>query len=187
MTSLTEPDFRSNFQENYMLKLPKSLQTPELELRLEKALAAQSRPLFDGCDEDAPYLSLNKSITDLLRSCRRAGHLVGGLEKITAQIGSEEQGFAALQKRGQANTPKSSTRILLLCDEGSERFYRDALRLCRRHTPWVGLVRLQLAPSECASLFFGSQTSTVKALLIDHKDWVKRFFETWLEDSSANE
>jgi hypothetical protein len=50
----------------------------------------------------------------------------------------------------------------------------------------LAVMRLDLDPALCGRNFFGAE-NPVKAILIDHKHWVDRFFETWLEEFKVND
>lgn len=107
------------------------------------------------------------------------------MEKIEKALDQQGEGFQSLARRGTPSTPTETVRLLLLSNDGSQRFYRLAERLAKRHNPWLGIVVLNLPSQELGLQFFGPNAA-VKALLLDHKDWVCRFLESWLEESRTN-
>jgi hypothetical protein len=121
----------------------------------------------------------------VLRGARRAGLLVGGMEKIQKSLSQQSSGFQTLERRGVGSSPKEIVRLMLVSNDGSPRFYRTAERLIKEHEPWLALAVLNVDARELGRQFFGPEAS-VKALLLDHKEWVCRFLESWLEETRTN-
>lgn len=123
---------------------------------------------------------------ECLRGARRARQLIGGLESALASLENQQEGLRKLKGRGQDATPRHITRLLLVCNGASTRFLRQVERAAQRHAPGLCVLRLDLDPETCGQLFFGSPRA-VKAMLVDHKVWVSRFFESWLEQCLTND
>jgi hypothetical protein len=65
------------------------------------------------------------------------------------------------------------SRLLLLADDGADRFYRRVESLLRRHGPRVLALRLDLDAAALGGLLFGPGRRA-RLLLIEHKDAVCR-------------
>ena len=73
------------------------------------------------------------------------------------------------------------SRLLLLADDGAERFYRHVETLLRRHGPRVLAVRLDLDAHALGELLFGPGR-LVRLLMIVHKEAVSAILLTMPED-----
>lgn len=144
-----------------------------------------SRPLYDGSTLPVPHLKASQALIDCLKKARRSQHVIGGLEAAVAALGNEKDGLGRLQSRGLNVRSSSVTRVLIICNGASKRFLRQAERAGLEHAPRLAVIRLDLEPEECGQLFFAAERG-VKALLIDHKLWAARFFESWLEEFATN-
>jgi hypothetical protein len=134
-------------------------------------------------------LSITQELEKSLSFARRCGHLKGGLEKIEMLLDNESKGIVMAHpgKKSQ-NTEKKLSRLLLLSNDGSDRFYRQAETILEKNNQRLAVVVLD-STSFDLGIFFGASSKTqskpkaVKALLIDKKDFVQHFFSKISEHS----
>lgn len=165
-----------------MLKLPKSWEADPDKEKLLALLESSSRPLRADSSLRVPHLALTDGLKTALSFARRCGKMHGGLENIATLLQREEAGFIKLAARGQDSRPQALTRLLIVSDDGSDRFYRHCESLIVRYAPRVLCVRLALSSTALGEHFFGKET-LVKALLVDQKDSVQRVLKGMLLSS----
>lgn len=97
--------------------------------------------------------------------------LARGLEGAERILAAEERGLRQLAQRTGVKPGTRISRLLLLADDGAERFYRHVERLILRHAPRVMAVRLEVDAAALGELLFGPG-HPVRLLMVEHKDAV---------------
>jgi hypothetical protein len=156
-----------------MLKLPKSWEADPHKETLLSLLEGSSRALRADGTIKVPHLPLSAGLKTALAFARRCGKMRGGLENIENLLQREETGFSKLAARGQDTRPTAITRVLILSDDGSDRFYRHCEALITRYEPRILCINLEMSSSALGQTFFGKE-AVVKALLIEQKEYVQR-------------
>jgi hypothetical protein len=170
-----------------MLKLPKSWEADPSREQLLSMLEASAQSLREGGELRVPYLPFTEALKESLRFARRCGKMRGGLENIENLLQREEAGYAKLAGRGLGgNRPQGITRLLFVTDDGSDRFYRHCEALVARHAPRVLCVRLPVSSADLGQSFFGKEAS-VKAVLVEEKEYVQRVLKSLLPSVAMGE
>jgi hypothetical protein len=138
---------------------------------LRARLAATARPLWREAVTHAPTVPLDPPLAAALASAGRAGTLVVGLEAATAVLDREGHGLAAIDARGSSARPARISRLLVLADDGAERFYRAADRTARRHAARLLPLRVAASADALGRAVLG-RSAGVKAVLVQHKQAV---------------
>lgn len=123
-------------------------------------------------------IEFDEKLRHVLSFARRCGHLQGGLERIQTTLQNEETGLA-LQESKQ-KSPKSQnkiTRLLIVSNDGSERFYRDCERLLTLYHHRILGLKLNVSSSVLGSSFFGKDTA-VKSILITRRETASKILST---------
>lgn len=152
------------------MRLPRAVEAdPALAARVERVLAG-GRPLWREGTIPVAHVPLDDALAAALRRARLAGELVRGLEGAEAALAAEERG---LRLAARADAPRGArvSRLLLLADDGAERFYRQAESLLRRHAPRLLAVRLAADAAALGGLLFGPGR-TARAVLLERKEAV---------------
>lgn len=157
-----------------MTKLQKSSESEvKATAEIERVLDSSVGKLWDGSSETFPFVHYSGPLRIALASVRRNGQLVGGLEAIETLLQKEQTGLQKVQREPLVGERSQvASRLLLLANDGSERFYRSAESMQRRFGRRVLLCRLDVA-GEVLGSFFG-KNSAVKALLVTRKELVSR-------------
>jgi hypothetical protein len=118
-----------------------------------------------------PTARLDPDLAKALRGAQRAGLAVQGLEKAERLLALEEQGLLLADRQGGAQRGARVSRLLILSDDGAERFYRRIESLLRRHGPRVLALRLDAGASTLGEMLFGSGRMA-RLVMIEHKEAV---------------
>lgn len=159
-----------------MLKLPKCLESDTRSAEVESVLSQDLRLLWQGGMLKVPHIRFQESLAASLAFSRRCGKLRGGLEAIETLLQREEAGLAALRKRGVGSQDAESARVsrlILMSDDGSERFYRSCESLLQRYKDRVLGCRLDVGSGILGPRFFGSNAA-VKVVMVEHRDDVAK-------------
>ena len=116
----------------------------------------------------APVLPLSHELVAALGAARGAGQLALGLEGAADALANEARGLAR-RPGGEGNARVS--RLLLVSDDGAERFYRQVERLAAEHAPRL-LVLVLAGDALGLGRAAADRETPVKAVLVRHKDAV---------------
>jgi hypothetical protein len=153
-----------------MQKLPKSLAS---NTALQNLLSACSKPLPGVESFLAPQILLTPELEKALSFAKRCGRVRGGLESIEVLLRNEAQGHQKVASSNKSSTPSGASRLLIISNDGSERFYRDVASLAQKHDPRVMVLFLDQSSEDLGKRFFGADAK-VKALLVTEKEFVLR-------------
>jgi hypothetical protein len=153
------------------LRLPKRVEEEPGAAHLARELSARAQPLWAGGEWSASLAELAPDLEAALQSAFSAGRIVRGLEGAERVLASEQQGLEHVDRTTGVERGGRVSRLLVLANDGSERFYRDVESLLRRHAPRVLALRLDVDEHALGRLLFG-RDQVARLLLIAHKDAV---------------
>lgn len=154
-----------------IIRLPRPVEEDPRGDQVLHLLGEHTRPLWPGSAVAVVSVQLTSRLRDALKQAYRAGHLVRGLELAENRLAREQRGLdIAERKTGQMRGERVS-RLLLLSDDGAERFYRNVEGLLRRHGPRILAILLETDSSTLGELLFGPG-SLARLLLLEHKEAV---------------
>ena len=120
------------------------------------------------------YWGLDAALTQALKRAAASQHFVQGLEQIDEFLTKEAKGLRMLQeKTGQAEVHRLS-RLLLLTNDGSDRFYHnvESVLQAHRNRTWGVMIA---ASAEVLGKLTTPKGSPVKALLIADRKALELF------------
>lgn len=157
-----------------MLKLPRTELKPEEVAAVESFFAKDVRPVWENSDALVSYLPVEAPLRESLPVVARTGCLTRGLETIAKLLDDEKKGLDLVQQKTGQPAAQRMSRLLLLSNDGSERFYRQVASLLKDHGNRVWTCRLDVSEGEFGRLFLGAETA-VKAMLINDKKALASF------------
>ena len=135
---------------------------------LRERLAASAGRLWRDSTTLVPLVRADHALTAVLARAAGSGLLVLGLEAAGAALDREELGLSALAARDGSSRARRISRVLLLANDGAERFYRAADRVTRRHAARLLTCRLDV-PAAALGVAVLGRTAGVKAVHVQHK------------------
>lgn len=153
------------------LRLPRRVEDDPDGARLASEIAARAEPLWADAEQRAARTELGEGLAAALKSAFSAGRIVRGMEAAERVLALEQQGLEHVDRKTGIDRGLRVSRLLVLADDGSERFYRSVASLLRRHAPRVLALRLPLDECALGRLLFGPD-QVARLLLVEHKDAV---------------
>lgn len=150
------------------LRLPRLVESDPRGQQLLHILTTQTRTLWQGSELKVPVATLSPELAAALRNVLSAGQVVRSLEEAERTLDAEERGLHLVDRRSDIPRGVRISRLLLLADDGAERFYRQVERLLRRHGHRVLAVRLEVDADTLGESIFGPK-HLVRLLMLDHK------------------
>jgi len=153
------------------LRLPKSVEAnPRAKAHLN-VLMDRAGPLWPRGKIRVPAVAFSPALAEVLRGAYRSGRLVRGLEGAERRLAAEDRGLGRVDRRSGVLRGARVSRLLLLADDGAERFYRQVERLLDRQGPRVLALRLNVKAATLGQVLFGPGGRAL-LLLLDHKEAV---------------
>lgn len=180
-------------------RLPKTLDSDPRAEDLLRGLVLEASPLWEGGEHSATHVEVGEDLVAALRSAVQSGRMIRGFEAAESKLAAEERGLklapigahpgsttpeAGAQADGTSSESATPTvgdeaparnvrisRLLLLANDGSTRFYRNVDALLRRHGSRLFALRLDLDALTLGGLLYGPDRLT-RLLLLEHKDAV---------------
>lgn len=154
-----------------VLRLPKEVESAPGGARLARQLVTRALPLWEGGGLRVPQAELSSGIKVALQSAYSASRIARGFEGAERVLASEQQGLSNVDRKTGVERGGRVSRLLVLSNDGSERFYREVELLLRRHAPRVLALRLAADEHVLGELLFGPGR-VARLLLVEHKDAV---------------
>lgn len=153
------------------VKLPKELEADGAGEVIRQTLGARTVQLWAGSDLSIPLITLGEPSKRVIRRVYLNGQVRWGLEAISDKLAKEEKGITNLRERRGLPTGDRVSRLLLLSNDGAERFYRRIERLLYAHGPRLFVCMVDMDGDELGRLVTGGERQ-IKAVLAEHKGTV---------------
>lgn len=155
---------RADDSSDHPLRLPRSVESDPCHDDILRALAARTNTLWSGGMLAVAVVPLTEPLRSVLQAPVTAGMLQRGLEAAVATLAAEQRGLDALPP-GQG---RRVSRVLLVTNDGAERFYRQVERLALTYAPRVLVCMVDCDSSELGRILCGSD-AVAKLVLTGHK------------------
>jgi hypothetical protein len=155
------------------VRLPKAIEADDAGPALHASLREHARALWSGGGLRVPAAPWSDALVAALARAQREGHLVRGLELAEKTLDREARGLSLVDARSATERGVRVSRLILVGNDGTERFYRQVERLALKHGPrllaiWVDADSVQLGAA------VPHAAGVVRALMLEHKDDVVR-------------
>ena len=154
--------------------LPKKLENSQEGREILEVLNRHLRPVSQWNELNVPSFPVSESLVNSLHSARRTGRLVQGFEDSAKKLKAERTGIANIDIKTGFKRNERISRVAVIANDGSERFYRQTKRLIEQNMPRVLAIYLDVTSFELGERLFGPGKRAL-FLLIHHKDAVTEF------------
>ena len=169
---------------HWALRLPKLVEADPRGQELLRGLTAHTRPLWPGGKIRVPTVAFKPALAEALRIAHRAGQLVRSLEGAERKLAAEGRGLGLVDQKSGVSRGERVSRLLVLADDGAERFYRRVEKLLRQYGPRVLALRLDVKAETLGQMLF-DPGHRVLLLLLDHKEAVSAMLLALAESSDG--
>lgn len=161
------------------MKFPRHLEADYGADAIRRALAERTRRLWSGGEVDVPLIAMSDPLKKALQAAVLKGRVRWGFEGALQKLNSEKAGIADAGKRSGVSPGERISRLILVSDDGAERFYRHVEQLLRSHAPRLLVCSLETDSGVLGRLITG-QDRQIKLVMADHKDAVSEILRAIL-------
>ncbi len=166
------------------LRLPKLVEADPRGQELLRCLTTHTRPLWSEGKISVPTVAFNPALAVALRIAHSAGQLVRSLEGAERKLAAEGRGLSLVDQKSGISRGERVSRLLVLADNGAERFYRQVEKLLHQHGPRVLALRLDVKAETLGQMLFGPGHRVLLLLLV-HKEAVSAMLLALAESSDG--
>ncbi|GAB4280474.1 MAG: hypothetical protein Kow0029_25090 [Candidatus Rifleibacteriota bacterium] len=153
------------------LKLPKLVESsPEINL-IKDILTKSQRKLWNKSKLSVPLIPASEKILRTLQLEHRKGRIIRGYELIDRNLSAEKKGLMIVDDKTAVKRGQRVSRLLIISNDGAERYYRKIENLIFSHFPRVLPVMIDADSHLLGESFFG-EGKAVKVMMLEHKESV---------------
>ncbi|MDH4317330.1 MAG: hypothetical protein OEV64_02980 [Desulfobulbaceae bacterium] len=153
------------------LRLPKLIEADPRSTTLLHEMEKRGVALWPESTIKVPEAHPDLHLTATLKDIYVKGQIVRGLEGAERTLAAEEKGLRIADKKTEQTRGVRISRLLLLTDDGSERFYRQVEKLLLQHGPRVLAVRLTINAEGFGEMLYGPE-NIARLIMLEHKTGV---------------
>lgn len=153
------------------MRFPRHLETEYDPDTIRRVLMEHTAKLWPSGELIVPVITINDRLKNTLQEAMPKGGLRFGLEGATAKLRSEKTGIDNISGQRDASHGARISRLILLSNDGSERFYRHVEQLLLLHAPRV-LACLLAMDSGTLGKAITTRDKGIKLVMAEHKDVV---------------
>jgi hypothetical protein len=163
------------------LKLPRAVEADPRKGAIQELLKKDLRPLWEKSSLQIAHTPLWPSLEKSLKTLLHRRQLERGLERIEVLLNNEQKGLQALQKKQGTPPSQRVSRLFLVSNDGSERFYRACEKILLQHRDRVLMICIDEASSKLTQELMGDSNKILKALLVSGRDAVSNVLYSLVE------
>ena len=153
----------------FELRLPRKIEADPRRPEVEAALTRDLRPLWEEGRIPVPHLALSDSMRTAILQANGFKQIERGLERIEPFLIREKKGLDELAKKTGQPPAKRISRLLVMTNDGTERFNRACETILFHHGERVLGIRLSLSSAELGQALFGEEKG-LKAFLVSDRE-----------------
>jgi hypothetical protein len=161
------------------MDLPKQLAKDHVESEVREALQRERIELCAGSDISIPLLELTPELRDEIFYAKALGEVTIGYEPIEKRLLHELRGLQKVDNQGER-----VSRLLIVTNDGSPRFYRELEFLHKKHGGRVLICRLDVNSAIMGGIL-GLKETPVKAALLNRKTSVVNVLRSLVRKKAA--
>ena len=167
------------------MRLPRELEADGTAGPIRQALMVRAVQLWSGSDLSVPVITMGDPLKKVLQRANIRGHVRCGLEAISSSLERERKGIAHLREGRGLPTGDRVSRLLLISNDGAQRFYRHIEHLLQLHAPRLLGCMLDMDGNALGSAITGRERQ-IKVIMAEHKEAVSEILRALLEQTLAD-
>ena len=148
----------------------------KIDAAIIEFLSSHETPLYTDCEMTISQIALTPKLRSHIFYAKSTGNLLIGFENIEQVLEKELYG---LERMGQVSDRIS--RLLIVTNDGSDRFYRQLTFTEKNHGGRTLMIRLDIDSKEFGQVL-GLKGKNVKSALVTHKDSVCNILRQLIAD-----
>jgi hypothetical protein len=153
------------------MRFPRQLEADHGPDVIRQVLMDRTSRLWSGGVLDVPLIAMKDPLKKALQVAVLKSRLRCGFEAVSHKLSNEKAGIAHVREQSDVPQGERISRLILLSNDGAERFYRHVEQLLRSHAPRVLGCLLDTDASTLGKLITGKDKQ-IKLAMAEHKEAV---------------
>ena len=166
------------------MRFPRKLEVDYGPDVIRRALMDRTSKLWSGGALDVPLIAMKDPLKKALQAAVFKRRLRCGLEAVSHNLSNEKAGIAHVREQSDVPYGERISRLIILSNDGAERFYRHVEQLLRSHAPRVLGCLLDTDASTLGKLITGKDRQ-IKLAMAEHKEAVSEILRAILEGGQS--
>ena len=161
------------------MRFPRHLEADYGPDVIRHALMGRMCRLWSGGALDIPLIAMKNPLKKALQAAMLKSRLRCGFEAVSRKLSNEKAGIAHAREQSDVPQGERISRLILLSNDGAERFYRHVEQLLRSHAPRVLGCLLDADARTLGKLITGKDRQ-IKLAMAEHKEAVSEILRAIL-------
>jgi len=161
------------------MRLPRELEADGTAGTIYQVLMARTVPLLPDGDFSVSMITMGDPLKKVLQRANLNGQVRWWLEAISHKLAKERRGIDHLREEKGLPSGERVSRLLLISNDGVQRFYRHIENLLQLHSPRLLGCMLDMDGSALGSLITGKERQ-IKVIMAEHKGVVSAILRSLL-------
>ena len=154
------------------LKLTRAVEADPRHEAIKTVLGKDRKPLWEKSTLLVPHIPLTPSLESCLKNLLNRKQVERGLEHIDQILHNEHKGLLALQQKQGTPPSHRVSRLVIVANDGSERFYRVCEKTLLKNKDRVLFLFVDEPSTRLTRSLMGETDKILKVLLISDRDAV---------------
>jgi hypothetical protein len=161
------------------MSLPRELEADGIAGTIYQVLMARTVPLLPDGDFSVSMITMGDPLKKVLQRANLNSQIRCGLEAISDKLAREKKGIDHLREGRGLPSGERVSRLLLISNDGAQRFYRHIENLLQLHAPRLLGCMLNMDGSALGYVITGMERQ-IKVIMAEHKGVVSEILRTLL-------
>jgi hypothetical protein len=161
------------------MRLPRDLEADGTAGDICQVLMARTVQLSSCGDHSVPMITMGDPLKKILQRANLNSQIRCGLEAISHKLAREKRGIDHLREGRGLPSGERVSRLLLISNDGAQRFYRHIENLLQLHAPRLLGCMLDMDGSALGCVITGKERQ-IKVIMAEHKGVVSEILHTLL-------
>lgn len=153
------------------LKLPRMVESDPRGPLIKELLSHNLKKLWPKAQTEAVFLPAYEKFIRTLQLEHKRGRIIRGFELIERSLEIQAHGLSLVDEKTGGQRGSRVSRLLLISNDGAERFMRNIESLLLDHGDRVLSLVINIDSEKLGQMFFG-EGKTAKVMMLEHKESV---------------
>ncbi|MGM0599710.1 MAG: hypothetical protein ACQETH_07795 [Candidatus Rifleibacteriota bacterium] len=151
------------------IRFPKAVEKSDKFEKIKHYIGENQKKLWQKAQTRAVFVPASEKLINLFQLEHKRGRLIRGYELVERTLLAQLEGTKSVDARTGVKRGRRLSRLIVVSNDGSERYYRKIDKLAVQFESIVLLFRIDIDSASLGEMFFGPG-KIAKVFMLDHKE-----------------
>jgi hypothetical protein len=151
------------------IRFPKAVEKSDKFEDIKRYVTENQKKIWQKARTRAVFVPAEEKLLKLFQLEHKRGRLIRGFELVERTLVAQLEGIKNVDARTGVTRGKRLSRLVVVSNDGSERYYRKIDKLAEQFEAIVLVLRIDLDSASLGEMFFGPG-KIAKVFMLDHKE-----------------